>query len=540
MMAYEQVLRSTVGLFNASDTVTRLQWKNYTQTLQLKNFFPGILGLGYTVKVSPQGLDPFIKNVRAEGFANFTVWPQTPREEYFSIVYLEPFEGRNLKAIGFDMHTEQKRKEAMDRARQTGQPTLSQMVILVQETNKDVQKGCLLYFPVYDQKSILSTAKERQAALKGFVYSAFRIKDLMKRILVSVAPEVEFEIYDDKNIDTANLFYSSHGYNDKKMKADFTTSRPLSVAGHNWTLVVTTRDNFLSPFEANQSNLIAIAGILVNLLLLFVLIKINKLSRRNSVLADAQKRFNEELESTVQLRTIELQRSNEDLESFAHVISHDLKEPVRKMLIFTDQIKRKYQNALGEGAHLLDKVSKSASRLNQMIDSILTFSTVNYGSNEIEKVDLNSIIQNVTEDLEIIILEKQAEISFQDLPPIEGNAGLMHQLFYNLINNSLKFSEPGIKPIIKIQSQSLQTGEQDILEINISDNGIGFAQEDAKRIFHNFLRLHSKDSYEGTGLGLALCKRIVERHHGTIEAIGSLQGATFIIRLPVKQALQTV
>lgn len=665
MSAYEQVLRSAVGFFYAADTVTRSEWHQYVQTLRLNEFYPGILGLGYTVRLSPYDIDNFTTKVRAEGFPDFSVWPQTPRDEYFSIVYLEPFAGRNIRAFGFDMYTEQTRREAMQRARNTGEPALSRMVILVQETNKDVQKGCLLYLPVYNKKMPLATEEERAVALKGFVYSPFRMNDLMEGILGSVASEVEFEIYDGSNTDTAHLFYSSHGYNAQKSKADFSFPSQIKVAGHQWTVVFTAREPFLSSFEANQPNIIALTGVLVNLLLLFIVIKINLLSKRNRVLAErykaekdryeivsastndiiwewdvvsntvsfnknyqlvsgaalpvselpyeawishlhpgdkdrvvskmkslissgshfwsdeyrllkadgssiyildrgrlvyndagvlvrmvgsminiterkqaeeAQKRFSEELERTVQARTQELQRSNEDLERFAHVTSHDLREPVRKILVSVDRLRIKYGSLLGEGTVILNNLTKSATRLNQMIESILTFSTINYETHGAQPVDLNVILQNVKDDLELIISGKNADVVVEPLPVVEGSAVLLHQLFYNLVNNALKFTRAGVKTVVHIVSKPLQKGTVEMVEIKVTDNGIGFSQEEADKIFQSFVRLHSKDSYEGTGLGLALCKRIVERHGGSIEASGWLnEGATFTIQLPIKQ-----
>jgi len=663
MLAYEQVLRNAVGFFYAGDTVTRWEWKTYVETLRLQEYYPGILGLGYTVRLFPQELEPFRQKVRSEGFPQFRVWPEEPREVYHSIVFLEPFEGRNLRAFGYDMYTEPKRRKAMQRAQRTGEPALSEMVILVQETAKDVQKGCLLYLPVYDLKKPVNNQKEREEALKGFVYSPFRMNDLMQGILGSEAVEIEFEIYDGSSIDTSQLFFASHGYNNKKDAADFTTIKPLDVAGHHWTLVFTSRKPFFSSFEANQPNIIAIAGILVNLLLLFVLVHVHSLSRRNMVLAEryktekdryeivsestsdiiwewdlesdtvrfnknyqavlgydisalpyqkwisqvhpddrervaakilalvssrktswldeyrllksdgsfiyildrgrmiyntagtparmvgsminiterrqaeeAQRRFNEELEKLVQARTEQLQRSNEDLERFAHVASHDLKEPVRKILTIVDRLRIKYQNVLGDGVVLLDKLTKSTSRLNQMIESILTFSTVNYEAQKAEPVDLNVVVHDVTEDLELIISEKEAQLVVPKLPFVEGSSTLLHQLFYNLINNSLKFSREEITPVITIEAHQFQKDAAEMVEIKLSDNGIGFSQAEAAKIFQSFVRLHSKDSYEGTGLGLALCKRIVERHGGSIEASGAAgTGATFIIQLPVKQ-----
>ena len=171
-----------------------------------------------------------------------------------------------------------------------------------------------------------------------------------------------------------------------------------------------------------------------------------------------------------------------------------------------------------------------------MIDSILAYSTARYEPKRSESIDLNMIIQNVIDDLELVISEKEAQIVVQPLPAIEGSSVLLHQLFYNLMNNALKFSRTEVKPVVHIESQLLQIGAHKRVEIKLTDNGIGFSQEEADMIFQSFFRLHPKDRYEGTGLGLALCQRIVERHGGTIEAIGSPgKGATFIIMLPQKQ-----
>ncbi|HEY1022929.1 MAG TPA: CHASE domain-containing protein, partial [Flavisolibacter sp.] len=289
MSAYEQVLRNAVGFFNAADTVTRQEWKSYVQTLRLQSYYPGIQGLGFSIRLAPENVASFTRRIRAEGYTNFRVWPEEEREEYHAIVYLEPFTDRNRRAFGYDMYTEQKRKVAMQKARDTGEPAMSEMVILVQETGRDVQKGCLLYLPVYQRNMPLTTVEERRTALRGFVYSPFRINDLMMGILGSVAPEVEFEIYDGNRTDTSNLFYDSHGYNPLKQDADYSATRVIDVAGKAWTLVFTARPNFVSSYEVNQPNVIAIAGLLVNLLLIYVLIKINSLSRRNKVLAERYK-----------------------------------------------------------------------------------------------------------------------------------------------------------------------------------------------------------------------------------------------------------
>lgn len=241
-----------------------------------------------------------------------------------------------------------------------------------------------------------------------------------------------------------------------------------------------------------------------------------------------------------------LLQSNEDLQQFAHVASHDLKEPVRKIRIFSSRLLDEFGAILPPQARLhLTKIEQAAQRMVMMIDGVLAYSTLNGSEQEIEPIDLNMIVSYVEGDLELPISEKKATIAYNSLPRLDGAPVLIYQLFYNLINNSLKFAKSDTPPEIEVVANILhgRNGESDgeYVELVISDNGIGFDQQHADRIFNTFARLHARDKYEGTGLGLALCKKIVERHHGSIAATGEKdKGATFTIRLPVRQDRKSI
>ncbi len=242
-----------------------------------------------------------------------------------------------------------------------------------------------------------------------------------------------------------------------------------------------------------------------------------------------QKQNAQELLELVEQRTLELKRSNDDLKQFGHVISHDLKEPVRKVLLFSNALMQDLdQDQKPRMSQYAHKINKSAARLTEMIDSILNYSSA--GTPDLEEtVDLNSIINNIKDDLEIKILEKRAVLTHPELPLLRGSKILFHQLFYNLISNSLKFSRENCDVDIKIDFSD--DGES--LKLILQDNGIGIADENSERIFNVFERLHSKDQYEGTGLGLALCKKIVERHKGKMRHVKSEStGAVFEIIFP--------
>ena len=243
----------------------------------------------------------------------------------------------------------------------------------------------------------------------------------------------------------------------------------------------------------------------------------------------------------------ELQRSNLDLQQFAHVTSHDLKEPVRKIKTFGGLLREELgEHTSVKAAGYLKKMETAAQRISALIDGILQYSTVNSVEDEFALVDLGDIMESIIEDLEVVISHSSATIGFKDLPSIEGIPVLIHQLFYNLINNSLKFRDPQRRPLISIAANEVKGFEQlyglpsnrDYTEISITDNGIGFRPQYASKIFESFTRLNSKDKFEGTGLGLALCKKIVERHGGAIRATGEEgAGATFTVVLPLPQPL---
>ena len=252
-----------------------------------------------------------------------------------------------------------------------------------------------------------------------------------------------------------------------------------------------------------------------------------------------QKAFEEELKRQVAQNTEELRRSNDDLLHFAGVVSHDLKEPIRKIKTFNSILKNEYKADFSENAKkFLQKVDQSAQRMQNIVEGILAYSTLDKKTQPIEKINLNEMIESIKTDLELIIKEKGAILIASELPDIQGAPILIQQLFYNLIHNALKFSKADEPPRVIITSRIINNQEgTGMLEIKIKDNGIGLDPVFAEKIFTAFERLNSKDQYEGNGLGLALCRKIAKRHKGTITAAGEKDnGAEFTVTLPVKQS----
>jgi PAS domain S-box-containing protein len=256
-----------------------------------------------------------------------------------------------------------------------------------------------------------------------------------------------------------------------------------------------------------------------------------------------QKMFSNNLESVVAERTKELQKSNEDLQQFIHVSSHDLKEPIRKVMIFASRLDHEYQEVLPQtGLNYLSKIRAAARRSFEMIEGVLRYSMLSIIQEKIEPVDLQSIFNMIEADFEVSLESSNAKLLYHDLPVIDGYRHWLEQLFYNLVGNSLKFAKTDAPPRIKVdatavsQSTLAQLGLDEnapFVCVRVADNGIGFDPQFADRIFDTFTRLNAKHLYEGTGMGLALCKKIAQRHRGTIVAEGQDGvGATFFVYLP--------
>jgi two-component system, LuxR family, sensor kinase FixL len=235
-----------------------------------------------------------------------------------------------------------------------------------------------------------------------------------------------------------------------------------------------------------------------------------------------------------------LARSNAELEQFAYVASHDLQEPLRKIQAFGDRLKGKYEAALGpEGLDYLVRMQNAAARMQVLIQDLLSLSRVASNSKPFTSVDLNDVLRTVVSDLEMRIQDTGGRVSVGSLPLIWGDRGQMAQLFQNLIGNGLKFRKPDQSPVVQVASSPQKTanGEPQWL-ITVEDNGIGFDEKYRDRIFQIFQRLHGRNEYEGTGIGLAICRKIVERHGGAITANSSPgAGAKFLITLPPQQTL---
>ena len=267
MLAQEQVLRGVKGLFVSSDEVTRRNFHEYIRSLYLDENFPGILGVGYALVVPDREREKLTASIHREGLPEYRLWPDGKRELYTTIIYLEPFSGRNLRAFGYDMYSNPVRREAMERSRDSGVAALTGKVELVQETDQDVQAGFLIYLPVYRQGKPHNSLEERRTNIIGWVYSPMRMNDLARGMYGEEADDLDIEIYDGKQIAPETLMYESYPAAGENVVPSLVSVLQLEFAGHAWTMRIRGLPGIAKRVAAVDPGVIAFDGIFASVLL---------------------------------------------------------------------------------------------------------------------------------------------------------------------------------------------------------------------------------------------------------------------------------
>ena len=306
---HARILLSSAALFKLSDKVTREDWHTFSQYQKLDKQLPGIQGIGFSLLIPRADLARHVQDIRGEGFPEYAVNPEGDRELYSSIIYLEPFSGRNLRAFGYDMFSDPVRRVAMEQARDTDAAALSAKVVLVQEMGEDVQAGSLMYVPVYRKGMAVATVEQRRAAIYGWVYSPYRMTDLMLGILgdseMLKAKNLHIELFDGDQLLPQNLLFKERSASDKGRRSRgvrFERQVPLDMNGHRWTLRLTQDAVGCFAVQYTKIWLALVGGALITILL-FALIRVLQKTRINA------QRLAEEL--TVNLRESEASYRNQ-------------------------------------------------------------------------------------------------------------------------------------------------------------------------------------------------------------------------------------
>ncbi|MCA9401194.1 MAG: CHASE domain-containing protein, partial [Candidatus Omnitrophica bacterium] len=297
---YEQVLHSTVAFIHSSEYVSRKEWAQYINSININKRWPGIQAIGLSVPIYPNELEQHLQEMRNQGLNDYKVYPLGKRDFYTSIIYIEPFDWRNKRALGYDMWSDDVRRQAMYRSRDTGEVATSGLVKLVQETEQDAQNGFLTYVPVYKTKSVPQKISERRDEFFGWVYAAFRAGDLMKGVLSEHRADIEFEIFDGQIMRPDTLLYDSnkayHRFEGHHQPA-FSKTVTLTMQGQPWTIHFHSRKKDSLVKHAKIPWIVAGVGLGIDGLIFYVILSLYYVKRKTERMASD---INKELEDQKQ------------------------------------------------------------------------------------------------------------------------------------------------------------------------------------------------------------------------------------------------
>jgi len=522
--SHAQLLRSGASLFATSDSVTRKDWKIFIESSKINKNLPGIQGVGFSVIIKKEQLQQHIQQIRKEGFPEYTVRPAGDREIYTPIIYLEPFADRNLRAFGYDMYSEPIRRKAMEQACDNDIAALSEKVVLVQETDKDLQAGTLMYVPVYRKGMPTNTTEERRTAVLGWVYSPYRMVDLMQGILESRDlndnNKIHLQIYDNDSISQKSLLFDNQGKDtigqtDKSVE---TLTIPIVFNGKKWTLQFSKPNGQFAYFESKVL-VVLLSGFIISLLLFSLSLS----------LLNTRFRAQQIKESEIKLREL-----NATKDKFFSIIGHDLKSPFNSIIGFSnllvEQIKNKDIEGIDEYANI---VLKSSNNAMDLLLNLMEWSRSQTGRMEFnpEYFDLVSCINKII--LLYVDIAGQKSITIKNILPHKASVfadnAMISTVLRNLISNAIKFTIPGGKIIVSAMEK------QNEIIFSVSDNGVGISKNSIEKLFRIDQSYSTTGTNEetGTGLGLILCKEFVEKHNGKIWVESEeKKGSTFYFTLP--------
>lgn len=484
LVHYEQSLYSAQGLFISSDEVTSDEWRTFIQNQKIEQRFPGVQVVGYSQKIGNSvDLEKHIREMRVM-YPNYTIHPNDQREEYHSIIYIEPVNTRNLKVFGYDMFTESVRRSALEQARDVGTVTISGKVTLLQEIGKDVQPGFLMFLPIYKNDHPHESVEEKRDALQGFVYCAFRTYDLFNAMLPSFPQtethNVRIKIYDNEKSDENLLYDSKKGISSN----DEPKSTQMEFGHRKWILEFSRTPTF-SDFETMVMVAIPAIGVSMSA---FVFLAIRSNQRNlNRIM-----KLNEDL------------LKSEKLSAIGHIASrlaHDIRNPLAVIKNTTEILTRNKDVNEKIKVHL-ERIDRAASKINYQVTDALDF--VRIKPLEIQKTSIQKILSGTLDRL-----DRPSRITI-NLPKndhtIKCDAERIEIALANLITNSIQaLGEEG--------TINIRVLDQDkFITIEVEDSGHGIPEDVLPKIFEPLFTTKPN----GTGLGLATVKSIIEQHNGSI------------------------
>ena len=430
--------------------------------------------------------------------------PAGARSEYFPVYHVAPYKG-NEAALGFDLASNPTRLQALDAARASGEPTATARITLVQEDAQ--QFGFLIFSPVYETAEPMDAGNET-ASLKGFVLAVYRVGDMIEKSLSYLTEQpLTLRVEDGSSGVTTDLLFGPEDSASTPEGPSYQAD--IAVADRHWTIRCTATPELLAGYDTMQSWFFLVAALLFSAAAAgYVGVSRNREVR----VAELVRARTTELSASKKIAG-ELSQANEELEQFAYAASHDLQEPIRTLVSFSTLLRDDVGDDLSpEAATDLEHITVAARRMQRLVVDLLALSRAGRSDLEPAEVALEDCLKDSLDALRERVKETGARVEQMHLPVVSGDRGLLTQLFQNLLGNAMKFRRGNEPPAITVTARR-QDAEW---LVEVKDNGIGIQQEYASQIFAPFKRLHGMADYEGSGVGLAICKRAVERHGGRI------------------------
>lgn len=540
---YIALLKAGRGFIESTKELNREKYTNFVQSLEVEKNYTGVQGIGYTKTVKNSEINSFLEQMKAEGMESFQITPETQNPIRQPIIYLQPMNDRNQRAIGFDMASEENRWAAMQKARDTGMPTATARVVLVQESNESRQFGFLIYLPIYDTGlSNLSSEQERQNRLTGFIYSPFRANNFLKDVQINAGiNDIVITIYDG-NPGEENFMAQTESGTERNFTERFggaySAVNEIDVAGRKWIVRYDSLPTFASQSSINWTPLIFLIGLIFSLLLFGMTFwefsTRSKLEETAENLSESEKQIQGLLEKEQDARRI-AEAANATKDEFISVVSHELRTPLNAIAGWTRILKSDDLSANTKEL-ALQKIEKNLRLQTTLVEDLLNYSQLVSNRETLEKkeIDCSVIFENAYSEFEKIAEKKGISISKENAlkgQKILGDADKIRIVIINLLSNALKFTPQDGEIIARIGEN------ENCIEISIRDNGRGISSEFLPHIFDRFSQYDTSTTrkFGGLGLGLAVSKHIVKLHNGEIEAKseGEGKGSTFSVKLPI-------
>jgi CHASE1-domain containing sensor protein len=399
---YSDAQYAGAGFFLGSTEVTRHDWYEFVKAIHILKSYPGVNGLGFALPVKLKDTANFVKKIRQDNAPTFrirTYKNSQPNDELFIITYIEPHEYNKL-ALGFDMGSEPRRREALEKARDIGKPVITKRVVLIQDTAN--RPGFLMYVPFYKDGNIPTTIEERRKNFLGWVYAPFIVEDFMEAIrsisFTDGREIVHLEVFDDRPLNELNLIYESK--DNKKAEGLNSTTKEIKLYNNTWILRLSPTPALAKLYSHKPFWFIWLAGALLSISLSYVVYLLLSMRRRALVLARSMTLELRMRTKELRQKNMQLESSNRDLEQFAYVASHDLKEPLRMVNIYTQLLAERYKKQLDEeGKSYVQFATEGASRMSSLLNDLLMYSKLNNTKIKTEIVNVEDILRNVQHSL---------------------------------------------------------------------------------------------------------------------------------------------